>query len=220
MTRSILFAAVFAAVSLPAAGALSQGTETQGQPSRGRDTQGQPGQGQSGQGRTGQGQTGQGQTGQQGVQADTKGTKLDKQDRDFIDDAAKGGLYEVRAGQLAQQKAQADDVKQFGKRMVDDHTAINGRLQQLAQQKGLNLPQQLDRKHQDKIDNLSKKTGADFDKAYLDQMVDDHKKDVDDFDKAAKDAKDPDVKSFAASTLPMLREHLQQVQSVKERLKT
>ncbi len=184
MTRSILFAAVLAAASLPAAEALSQS-----------------------------------QPPHDGVQANPKPGPLVKQDREFVDDAAQGGLYEVRAGQLAQQKTMADEVKQFGKRMVDDHTAVNGRLQQLAQQKGLTLPQQLDKKHQDKIDSLAKKTGADFDKAYIDAMVDDHKNDVDTFDKMSKDAKDPDLKAFATSTLPTLREHLTSVQSIKDHLK-
>ena len=184
MTRSILFAAVLAAVSLPAAAALAQGAAPH-----------------------------------QGAPAEAKGTALAKQDRDFIEDAGQGSLYEIKAGQLAQQKAQADDVKQLGKRMVDDHTAVNGRLQQLAQQKGLSLPQQLDKKHQDKIDSLSKKTGTDFDKAYVEATSDDHKSDVDAFDKAAKEAKDPGVKDFAASTLPTLREHLTVVKSVKERVK-
>ena len=162
----------------------------------------------------------QGTTPQQGVQADPKPAALVKQDRDFIEEAAQGGLFEVRAGQLAQQKAMADEVKQFGKRMVDDHTAVNGRLQQLAQQKGLNVPQQLDKKHQDRIDSLAKKTGGDFDKAYVDAMVDDHKGDVDAFDRMSKDAKDADLKAFAASTLPTLRDHLTSIQSIKDHLKT
>jgi putative membrane protein len=162
----------------------------------------------------------QGATPQAQVKADPKGTALAKQDREFLDDAAQSGLYVVKAGQLAQQKAMADDVKQFGKRMVDDHTAVNGRLQQLGQQKGLTLAQQLDKKHQEKIDSLSKKSGAEFDKAYLDAMVDDHKSDVDAFDKAAKDAKDAAVKAFASSTVPMLREHLTAAQGLKERMKS
>jgi putative membrane protein len=185
MTRTILFVAALAAVSLPAAEALSQGP-----------------------------------TPHQGVQADPKPTPLVKQDRDFLEEAAHGGLFDVRAGQLAQQKAMTDEVKQFGKRMVDDHTAVNGRLQQLAQQKGLNVPQQLDKKHQDKIDSLAKKTGGDFDKAYIDAMVDGHKGDVDAFDKMSKDAKDADVKAFATSTLPVLRDHLMSIQSIKDHLKT
>ncbi len=196
MKRSILFAAVLAAVSLPAAAALSQGNEARGNPPQEKPSQAVS------------------------PQADTKGTTLAKQDREFIDEVAQGGLYEVRAGQLAVQKAQANDVKQFGQRMVDDHTAVNGRLQKLAQAKGLNLPSTLDKKHQDKIDSLSKKTGVDFDKAYIDEMVDDHKHDVDAFDKASKDAKDASVKEFATTTLPTLREHLQQAQGIKDKLKT
>ena len=145
---------------------------------------------------------------------------LAKQDREFLEETAQGGLFEVRAGQLAQQKAMVDEVKQLGKRMVDDHTAVNGRLQQLGQQKGLSLPQQLDKKHQDRIDSLAKKTGSDFDKAYINEMVDDHKKYVNAFDKAAKDAKDADVKSFATSTLPTLRDHLNLAQTTKDRLKS
>jgi putative membrane protein len=196
MKRSMLFAAVLAAVSLPAAAALSQGSEARGNPPQEKPSQALS------------------------PQADTKGTALAKQDREFIDEVAQGGLYEVRAGQLAVQKAQSNDVKQFGQRMVDDHTAANGRLQKLAQAKGLNLSTTLDKKHQDKIDSLSKKTGPEFDKAYIDDMVDDHKHDVDAFEKASKDAKDAGVKEFAAATLPTLREHLQQVQSIKDKLKT
>ena len=196
MKRSILFAAVLAAVSLPAAAALSQGNEARGNPPQEKPSQGVS------------------------PQADTKGTTLAKQDREFIDEVAQGSLYEIRAGQLAVQKAQANDVKQFGQRMADDHTALNARLQKLAQAKGLNVPSALDKKHQDKIDSLSKKTGPEFDKAYIDEMVDDHKRDVDAYEKASKDAKDAGVKEFAAATLPTLREHLQQVQSIKDKLKT
>jgi putative membrane protein len=161
----------------------------------------------------------EGQPRQPGAPAEGKGAALAKEDREFINKAGLGGLYEVRAGQLAVQKAQTSDVKQLGQRMVDDHTAVNGRLQKLAQQKGLSLPAQLDKKHQEKIDSLSKKTGVDFDKAYVSEMVDDHKSDIDDFDKAAKDAKDPGVKDFAATTVPTLREHLQVAQSLKDKLK-
>ena len=244
MKRSIVFGAILAAVSLPAAAALSQGTGTQGQgqQGQGQQEQGQQGQGQQGaqqQGRQGAQQQGQGaqQQGQQGAQqqgaqgqgqqgaqtapkADTKGTVLAKEDREFLDEAAQGSLFEVKASQLAQQKAQVEDVKRFAQRMVDDHTGMTGRLQKVVQPKGINLPQQLDKKHQDRIDSLSKKTGVDFDKSYLDEVIDSHKKDIDNFEKAAKDAKDPAVKDFAATSLPSLREHLQAAQTLKDKVKS
>jgi len=260
MKRSILFAAVLAAVSLPAAAALSQGTETHRNPAQGQSPQGQTQQRQQGaqqgqqgaqqgqqgaqqgqqgaqqgaqQGQQGaqqgaqQGQQGaqqgaqQGQQGAQGApQADTKGAALAKEDREFIEESAQGSLFEVRASQLAQQKAQVEDVKRFAQRMIDDHTAMTGRLQKVTQPRGINLPQQLDKKHQEKIDSLSKKTGVDFDKTYAEDIVDHHKKDVDAFEKASKEAKDPAVKDFAATTLPSLREHLQAAQSLKDKVKS
>lgn len=252
MKRSILFGAVLAAVSLPAAAALSQSSEGQRSPSQGQgqpgqSQQGQPQQGQPQQGQPQQGQPQQGQTpqrqgapqgqpqgaqqgpqGQPGAQAQTpqsapqaeaKAT-LAKEDREFIEEAAQGSLFEVKASQLALQKAQLEDVKRFAQRMVDDHTAMTGRLQKVTQPRGVNLPQQLDKKHQEKIDSLSKKTGADFDKSYVDDIVDGHKKDIDNFEKAAKDAKDPAVKEFASTTMPSLREHLQAVQTLKDKVKS
>jgi len=182
MMRPMIFAAVLAATSLPAATAFSQGNPPQ------------PG-------------------------AEAKGAALAKEDREFINKAGLAGLYEVRVGQLAAQRAQSSDVKQLAQKIVDEHTAVNVRLQKLAQQKGLSLPSQLDKKHQDKIDSLSKKTGVDFDKAFVDEMIDDHKSHIDDFDKAAKESKEPDMKEFAAATLPTLREHLQTAQALKDKLK-
>ena len=203
MMRPIFFATVLAAMSLPVAAASAEGTETK-QPSREQPSQGH---------------APQTSTPQPGAQIGAKGAAVPKEDRDFINKAGLGGLYQVRAGQLAVQKAQSSDVKQLAQRMVDDHTAVDGRLQKFAQQKGLSLPTQLDKKHQDKIDSLAKKTGADFDKAYVDEMVDDHKGDIDDFEKAAKDAKEADVKEFAATVLPTLREHLQAAHALKDKLK-
>jgi putative membrane protein len=138
--------------------------------------------------------------------------KLSHGDREFIEDAAKGGLAEVQLGQLAAQKAENPDVKKFGQRMVDDHGKANDQLKQLASSKGLNLPTDLDRSARREHDKLSKLSGADFDREYMKHMVSDHKKDVKDFQKEAKSGKDADVKNFASSTLPTLQDHLQMAQ--------
>lgn len=63
------------------------------------------------------------------------------------------------------------------------------------------------------MERLGKLSGNDFDKAYMKHMVDDHKKDVSEFEKASRSAKDPEVKAFAAKTLPTLKAHLQQAQT-------
>ena len=127
-------------------------------------------------------------------------------DKKFIMNAAAGGLYEVEAGKLATQKASSEDVKKFGQRMVDDHSKANDELMQLANTKGVTPPKEIDKKHKGELDKLSK--ASNFDKTYMEMMVKDHEKDVSEFRKEAKDGKDPDVKAWAAKTVPTLEEHL------------
>lgn len=152
-------------------------------------------------------------------QGQGQGAVLDNADRKFLNEAAASGLAEVKLGQLATKQAANEDVKKFGQRMIDDHSRMNSDLTKLAQPKGVTPPQTLDKKYQEKIDKLSKRGGAEFDKAYMDEMVDEHQHDVDSFEKAARDAKDADVKGFAARTLPMLREHLTSAKDIQSRIK-
>jgi len=143
-----------------------------------------------------------------------KNGKIARGDEKFMKDAAVGGMTEVKLGQLAEQKAASDGVKQFGKRMATDHGKANDELKQLASQKGVALPMDLDRSHQGLYDKLAKLNGADFDRAYMKEMVKDHDKDVKAFRKQADSGKDPDVKSWASKTLPTLQEHQQQAKQV------
>ncbi|WP_437936199.1 DUF4142 domain-containing protein [Sorangium sp. So ce341] len=159
---------------------------------------------------------GQGSTAHQGQAGEVK---LSKADREFVEKAGQGGLLEVRLGQVAQQRAASPEVKRFAQRMVDDHSAANKRLAQIAQQKGVLVPQELDKDHREKVDKLSQKTGTEFDRAYMSAMVDDHEDDVAKFEKASKEAKDADVKGFAAATLPQLREHLAMAKQIQGKVK-
>ena len=129
-------------------------------------------------------------------------------DRKFMDNAAQGGMAEVQLGQLAQEKGQSQEVKDFGKKMVDDHSKANDQLKQLASQKGVTLPTDLDAKDKATKARLEKLSGQQFDQAYMKDMVTDHKKDVAEFQKESKSAVDPDVKSWAGQTLPTLQGHL------------
>jgi len=128
-------------------------------------------------------------------------------------EAARGGMGEVELGQLASQKAQSDQVKQFAQRMVQDHGKANDELKSLAQQKNITLPTELDAKHKATHDRLSKLSGAQFDRAYMQDMLQDHRKDVNDFRKESQSGKDSDVKAWAAKTLPTLEEHLRVAQT-------
>ena len=154
------------------------------------------------------------------TQAINDSTKVVGSDaNDFMTEAADGGMMEVQLGQMAQQKAVNQRVKNFGKMMVSDHSKANDELKQIAQQKGVAVPATLSEKHQKDVDDLGKKTGTEFDKAYMSMMVSDHKDDIDDFKKAANDVNDSAIKGFAAKTLPTLQMHLDSAQAINDILK-
>lgn len=144
----------------------------------------------------------------------TATASLSPVDKKFITKAAAGGMAEVELGRLATQKAASDDVKKFGQRMVDDHSKANDQLKVLAGSKGIDLPGKLDAKEQATKDRLSRLSGEQFDRAYIQDMVKDHTKDVVEFRHESSVAKDPEVKNFAAQTLPTLQAHLSQAKGI------
>ena len=146
--------------------------------------------------------------------AQDSGSQVSAKDKAFIKKAAQGGLEEVEIGKMVASKAQSNDVKQFAQRMVDDHTKANDQLKSVAQQKGVTVPTTMDAQGQALKARLEKLSGDQLDKAYMKAMVQDHTKDVHEFKTESQAAKDPDVKSFASSTLPTLESHLQQAKQV------
>jgi putative membrane protein len=140
-------------------------------------------------------------------------------DTKFAVNAASGGLMEVQLGQMAVNNGTSPEVKQFGQSMVDEHSKANQELIALAQQKNITLPTAPDEDKQKKIDELSKKSGTDFDKAYIDLMVDDHKEDIDEFQEEANNGKDVDLKGWAAGKVPVLQHHLEMAKAAQDALK-
>lgn len=140
-------------------------------------------------------------------------------DNTFINKAAEGGLAEVELGKLATSHASNDKVKQFGQRMVEDHSKANQELAETANRKGVTMPTSLDAKEQATVDRLSKLKGAAFDRAYMQDMVKDHKADISEFRKESTSGFDPDTKAFASKTLPTLEDHLKQAQDTLSQLK-
>lgn len=137
-------------------------------------------------------------------------------DHKFVEKAAMGGMVEVDLGKLAQQKGASDQVKQFGSKMVEDHSKANDELKQVAKNKVVDLPTSLDSAHQKDMDKLSKLSGAEFDRAYMKNMLADHKEDISDFKKESRSGKDKDVRAFADKILPTLQAHLKMAQSVND----
>jgi putative membrane protein len=141
-----------------------------------------------------------------------------KESMDFVTKAASGGMLEVQLGQLAQQNAKSQRVKDFGSMMVTDHSQANDELKSLASSNNITISPTLLPDHQKHIDMMSKMKGADFDKHYMDMMVSDHKEDIDEFKKEANNSNNDAFKSFAAKTLPTLQKHLDSAQAIHSKM--
>ncbi len=129
-------------------------------------------------------------------------------DADFAKEAAQGGAAEVKLGQLAEEHGSSDAVKDFGKRMVNDHLKAGDNLKAAAVKSSIDLPAGLSAKDQATYDRLEKLSGTEFDQAYARDMVRDHIQDIAAFRQESNAGSDPNIKTFATHTLPMLQDHL------------
>lgn len=141
------------------------------------------------------------------------------EDKEFVSDAGMDGLFEVQAGNLALQKASSAEVKSFAQRMVTDHGTANTELAQLATTKGLALPTELGGEAETMYDHLNGLSGAEFDKSYMQHMVEGHNKDVAEFEKVSTTGGDADLKAWAGKTLPTLQQHQQLAKDISAKLK-
>ena len=139
-------------------------------------------------------------------------------DESFVKKANQGGLTEVKMGELAQQRAQSPEVKEFAQHLVNEHQQANAELQELAKAEGIELKDELSGKHKQTVDRLEKANGQAFDKKFMEAVVKEHKKDIKEFKKQAQNGKDPDVKDWAQKTLPALEKHLQMAQQVQQQV--
>jgi putative membrane protein len=137
----------------------------------------------------------------------------------FMTKAAQDGMTEVQLGKLAQKSAQSKEVRSFAEHMVTDHSKANDELKSLGKAKGFDAPKQLDAEHQAVVSKLSGKSGADFDAAYMDEMVKAHGKAIALF-KGAQKSDDAEIAAFAKKTLPTLQEHKKMADSLQPKIKT
>jgi len=122
--------------------------------------------------------------------------------------------FEIQAGQLAQQKAQSNEIKQFAKMMVDDHTQAQQQLQQIAQQKGWQFSQELMPVHREMLSELNKLDGQEFERAYLYGQVAGHTKTALKLRDDKTELQDPQLKQYAATLLPKVQAHLRHGQQL------
>jgi putative membrane protein len=140
--------------------------------------------------------------------------------KEFVEKAGASGLAEVEMGELGAQKAKNGQVKAFAKQMVADHTKANQELLTAIKGKGVQVPSSRTAVHKAMVEKFQQQdAGKGFDRDYMEQMVEDHKADVELFETAADDEKlDIELRGYAKRTLPTLRDHLKQAQTIKSKL--
>jgi putative membrane protein len=140
-------------------------------------------------------------------------------DQEFVTKAAKSGMAEVQLATNVTQRAANADVKAFAQKMIEDHNKANQELTTIASSKGVTPPTDIDPDKKALDEELSKLSGTDLDKRYMEEMVKDHTAAVADFEKAAQSLADPDLKAWAAKTLPTLHQHHTSAQEIAAKLK-
>jgi putative membrane protein len=147
----------------------------------------------------------------------TAPTQASFSDQAFVRSALEDSVAEVELGQLAQQKSQSDDVKQYGQKMVQIHTQLDQQIKPLAKQLGVSEPKGPSKKQKQEIAKLEALSGPQFDEEYIKEMVKDHQKVVKDFKEEMQLAQDPNVKQIAQSDEPVFEQHLQIIQQIAQK---
>jgi putative membrane protein len=161
--------------------------------------------------------------------AGTSGMADQRVDQDFVREQLAMGEHEIALGQLAQQKGTHAEVKRFGETMVQDHRMAGQELKRILSQTTTGTAGESAREtardtmpnaddHRETLEELRKLSGNEFDKRYIDQMVDDHEKAVNDLEGKAENSNNPDVKQWAAKTLPKVQQHLERAKTIQETL--
>ena len=151
--------------------------------------------------------------------AGTTGTSgTSSADAGFVQEQLKMGQAEVDLGKLAQERGTHPDVKKYGEMMEIDHRMAGEELR-AAVGRATEAPTEAHEAHSDLREELSKLSGPEFDRRYIEEMIDDHEKGIDELEKKAEHADDPQVREWAAKTLPKMRQHLAKAKAVQETLK-
>jgi putative membrane protein len=145
-------------------------------------------------------------------------SRLSGSDQDFVNNAAFGGLFEVESGKIAQKKAANAQVRNFAARMVHDHSEAGNKLKRIVSADGGTVPNELDRQHQQELQQLTSQQGADFDRNYMQTMVRDHDTDAQEFGRAVQGLDDPKLKTFAQQTLKVIDQHDKMAHQISDKM--
>lgn len=148
------------------------------------------------------------------AQEQNAAASIDESISDFLTEQADARMMDMEEGKLARERGTNEDVRRYGRWMVDDQTILLKEIRKLAKSKKVKLPVKLSAEKQDGLAELTEKNGDEFDKKFLKMITIDHRRDVRKF-KNAVTLKDKDVSDFASKYLPTIESHLAEAQRIK-----
>ncbi len=151
---------------------------------------------------------------EEGIYKSRGSTSVNREDGKFIRHAAEGNAMEIGMATLALRRAQDPQVRAYAQKLISDHQQSDRELQPLAEARGIAWPVPVSKSDTRELDRAQQLSGADFDRMAINMWVKDHRNDIKDFEKEAKHARDPQVKQFAISSLPVLRDHLNRAENL------
>jgi putative membrane protein len=159
---------------------------------------------------------------QMDVQSDPSGSTLDSKTdtQTFLTIAAEEQQVAIALGQLAAKLASSEKVKNFGSKMVEDHKKVRREAEELASKHKVSLPTKLTPEDKKKVDEMSKLSGYEFDRAYMTFTLQNHETNLEEFQRHVDTMRYPDLREWFSSTLPVLRAHRDQARLVKNSLQT
>ncbi|RPI26703.1 MAG: DUF4142 domain-containing protein [Acidobacteria bacterium] len=130
-------------------------------------------------------------------------------DEDFLKGAAINAIGELRLGELAIHRTEKQLIRDFARRMLTAYSQASKEVQELADQKGIACPAELDEKHKEMLEGLARLSGHEFDRAYMTEIIASHEAEIKEFEDHGAAGRDREIKKWISRTLPKLREHLQ-----------
>ncbi len=149
----------------------------------------------------------------------TVDTTMGKTSNEFVMITAQNGMAEVEMAKQAQANGGSQEVKDFGKMLETDHSQANATLMGIANEENIMLPTSMTDEQANHLKDMGAMKGADFDKHFIDMMIDGHTKSIERFKDAAANNANAKVKDFASKTLPTLQKHLDKAKSIKSKMK-
>ncbi len=167
--------------------------------------------------------TGLGQIGKDlgaGVASGLKAGLIPAADKDFMLNAASGGIAEVEMARVALEKSTSPAVKEFAQHMINDHTKANDELRSIATAKGVTLSDTPNATHKALVDKISSTPSSDFDKTYIQESgINAHREMQTLFRNESTSGLDPEIKAFATKTLPTVEMHLKESERIHDNLR-